>query len=463
MENNNEHKLNMNRDEKKKYFHIGLTVFLTAVAIMVVLLILMNLEKTKEALSSLLQIAAPIINGLVLTYFMAPIVNAIEEKWIYKKHSAWLFKGKEGEAKGKVKSRVRVFSIFLTYMLFLLVVFGMLALVIPEISKSIQSIIKNYPNYMVSFQNWADNMAKKHPGLEQNFYEVQERYSDTISEWINTNVLGKVNELLTGLLSGGLSILRGILDFVIGMIIALYLLGSKELMIGRCKKVIYALMRKDMANAFIHNVRFTNKTFLDFFGGKVIDSLIIGFLCFIITSILGTPYALLISVIIGVTNIIPFFGPFIGAIPSAFLVLLVDPKQCLIFVIMILILQQLDGNVIGPLILGQKTGLSGFWVIFAITIFGGLFSFAGMLLGVPVFAVIYTGVNSYIKAKLQTKGLDIDTKRYVHVDYIDDDGNYVRLPKEEVNKVMSRKDFKKTFGKNDLCKKDEDKKSKSDS
>ncbi|MBR5419762.1 MAG: AI-2E family transporter [Lachnospiraceae bacterium] len=437
--------MNFDEEEKKKYFHMGLTFFLAACAIVLFLMLIMNIGKVMEGVRQFLKICTPIIDGLVLTYLLAPIVNWIENRWIYARHSEWLFKGKVGEAKGKVKKKVRAFAIFLTYALFILLVVGLLSLVIPEIAKSVQSIARNYPEYIDNFVNWANAMLEKHPDLEQDFNSLMERYSDTLNEWINDNILGKANEFLMGILSGGLNILKGLLNFAIGMIIALYLLNSKELMVGQAKKVIYALLKKDTANAFIHNVRYTNKTFLGFFGGKLIDSLIIGFLCFIATTIIGTPYALLVSVIVGVTNIIPFFGPFIGAIPSAFLILLVDPKQCLYFVIMVLILQQLDGNIIGPLILGSKTGLSGFWVIFAITIFGGLFSFGGMLIGVPVFAVIYTGVGSLIKTKLDQKKLTDDTKRYVHVDYINDDDEFIRLPKEEVKNVMSKKDFKSTF------------------
>jgi len=189
-------------------------------------------------------------------------------------------------------------------------------------------------------------------------------------------------------------------------------------------------------------VRFTGKTFIDFFVGKIVDSIIIGILCFIVTTIVGTPYAALVSLIVGVTNVIPYFGPFIGAIPSAILVLMVDPKHCLYFIIIILVLQQLDGNVIGPAILGQSTGLSAFWVIFAITIFGGIWGPLGMLVGVPLFAVIYTSVRALIASNLAKKSLPDNTAKYVYVDYIDDEGNFIRIPKKEVKDVVSKHGFK---------------------
>ena len=425
---------------------MGLTFFLSACAVIVFLLSLMHISEISEGINSLLKIATPVIDGLVLTYFLAPVVNSIENKWLYAKFSDRIFKGREeGAARGKAKSSVRAFSIFITYVLFILIIVGFFWIIIPDIVASIQNISKNFPVYQWNLTVWMEKMLIKYPQLDQAYNTLMSNYSEPINQWINENIFGRVNEFAMTVLSGGLNIIKALFNFIIGMIIALYLLGSKELMIGQAKKTVYALMKKDTANAFIYNVRYTNKIFQDFFVGKIVDSIIVGLLCFIATTILRTPYAMLISIIVGVTNIIPFFGPFIGAIPSAFLVLLVNPKQCLYFIILIIVLQQLDGNVIGPLILGQKTGLSGFWVIFAITIFGGVWGFKGMLLGVPIFAVIYTGVSSFIKAKLKEKGLEINTKKYVHVDYINEEGEYVRLPKEKITRVLSGKDFKSIF------------------
>ena len=437
--------MKMDKEENRKYVHAGLTLFLTAAAIIVFYVLLMHFGTFLEGVRSFFGMISPIINGILLAYLLAPIVNWIEERLIYKRFGEKLFKNKEGEAKGKVKKRVRYFSIFLTYLFFISIVVGLFSMVIPEIASNIQSIVKQFPEYRENLEKWASGLLEKNPSLEKAYYEFMADNSDTISEWVNTNVLGKANDLVIALLSGGFNFLKSTFNFIIGLVIAMYILNSKELFIGQMKKVMYALMKKDTANAFIHNIRFTNKTFMDFFGGKIVDSVIIGFLCFILTTIIGTPYALLVSVIVGVTNVIPFFGPFIGAIPSAILVLMVDPKQCLYFIIMILVLQQVDGNIIGPMILGSKTGLSSFWVIFSITLFGGLFGFPGMLIGVPVFAVLYTGFSSFIAGRLARKNIPLETKRYVHVDYIDEENEFVRLPKEEVRNVVSNKGFKKRF------------------
>ncbi|HOO28395.1 MAG TPA: AI-2E family transporter, partial [Lachnospiraceae bacterium] len=196
-----------------------------------------------------------------------------------------------------------------------------------------------------------------------------------------------------------------------------YLLASKELFCAQAKKLSYALLREERANNLINNMRFANKTFGGFLVGKILDSLIIGIICFVGTSILKIPYALLISVIVGVTNMIPFFGPYLGAIPCAIILIMINPMKCLIFLIFILILQQFDGNILGPKILGNSTGLSSFWVIFAITIFGGLLGILGMFIGVPLFAVIYSAIKTFVNQRLIKKQLPADTTFYMGSDY----------------------------------------------
>jgi len=202
------------------------------------------------------------------------------------------------------------------------------------------------------------------------------------------------------------------MDFFIGVIICAFFINRKEVFLAQAKKTIVAVFREDHADGILRGAAFTNKTFWGFISGKLIDSLVIGILCFIAMSILHWPYAVLISVIIGVTNIIPFFGPFIGAIPSAFLMFMVSPKLCLAFIVFVFILQQVDGNIIGPKILGETTGLSSIWVIFAILVGSGLFGVLGMILGVPVFAVLYAYFCYWINRRLEKKGLSTDLWDY---------------------------------------------------
>ena len=208
------------------------------------------------------------------------------------------------------------------------------------------------------------------------------------------------------------SIFKEFWNLIIGFVISIYLLASKELFAAQAKKIIYAFLSLERANRFISNARFANKTFGGFFVGKILDSIIIGVLCFAVTSIIGTPFCVLISVIIGVTNIIPFFGPFLGAIPSILLILFVDPLQAVYFVISVIILQQVDGNIIGPKILGSSTGLSSFWVIFSITLFGGIWGIFGMIVGVPIFAILFAFMKSLVESRLVSRNLSPETKNY---------------------------------------------------
>ena len=207
--------------------------------------------------------------------------------------------------------------------------------------------------------------------------------------------------------------------------ISIYVLFSKETFAGQGKKITFALFNTKTANQIIKDTRFISDTFIGFISGKIIDSIIIGFICFAGTSILKMPYALLISVIVGVTNVIPFFGPYLGAIPSTILILMVNPVKCIYFILFILVLQQLDGNFIGPKILGQSTGLSGFWVIFSITIFGGIMGVPGMIIGVPFFAVLYAMIKRLTNRLLLKRGLPSETNKYMNVDYIQDKDVFV--------------------------------------
>jgi len=206
--------------------------------------------------------------------------------------------------------------------------------------------------------------------------------------------------------------LKTLLNLIIGVIVCVYFLNGKDKFKAQIKKVITALFRRDTANEIFEFGNYAHHAFGGFITGKIIDSIIIGVICFISMSIFRLPYPLLISVIVGVTNIIPFFGPFIGAVPSALIILMVSPIQALYFLILVIILQQLDGNIIGPAILGNSTGLSSFWVLFSIVIFGGLFGPVGMIIGVPVFAVIYYYAGKWIRKRLRNKGLEDRTEEY---------------------------------------------------
>ena len=357
----------------------------------------------------------PIIDGFVLAYLMTPILNKIEKciiKPIYVKAKIPMTP--------KSKRRMRGISILVTVVLILVVFYEFFGLIIPEVIRSIQSIIFQFPVYVNNLNNWALGLMKNNPELEEAVNGMISQYSSKILDYFNTNLLPHINELIKTLSLSVIGIFRALWNFIIGFIISIYVIGSKETFAGQAKKIVYALFDRKAGNEVISNFRFIHSTFIGFIGGKIVDSIIIGIICFACTNIIGTPYAILVSVIIGVTNLIPFFGPWIGGIPSALLVLMVDPLQALYFVILILVIQQFDGNILGPKILGDSTGLSGFWVIFSITIFGGLFGVLGMVVGVPIFAVFYAGVKAMVNKSLRKKELPTDIQPYMTVGQIEE-------------------------------------------
>ena len=419
----------------KKYLYWGITAFLVIAASILFYYVLFHRSSLSSGISTLVGISMPIIDGFVLAYLMTPILNKIEKciiKPLYEKAKVPLTP--------KNKRRMRGLSILVTIVLILIVLYEFFGLIIPEVVRSIQSIIFQFPIYVNNLSNWAMGLLKNNPDLENVVDAMIDQYSSKILDYVNSNLLPYINDVLKTLSSSVIGVLKAMWNFVIGFIISIYVLGSKEKFAGQAKKIAYAVFDRKMGNEVVTNFRFIHSTFIGFIGGKIVDSIIIGVICFICTTIIGTPYAILVSVIIGVTNVIPFFGPWIGGIPSALLVLMVDPIHALYFVILIMVIQQFDGNILGPKILGDSTGLSGFWVIFAITIFGGLFGVLGMVVGVPIFAVFYAGVKASVNRMLVKKNLPTELGPYMTVGQIDESmgfTEYVPPVKKKKRKVES--------------------------
>ena len=399
----------------KKYFYWGLTAVFVIIAGILFYYVLFHRANLSNAIHSFVTISMPIIDGLILAYLMTPIVNTIERKIIkpvcYRYHIS---------ISGKNKKRVRMGSILLTVCVVFVVVYEFLSLIIPELIRSIQSIAFQFPIYISNLQDWVNGLLENNPDLEALVNEEFFKYSDSLNDFLNTTVMPKINGIIISLSTGVIDFLKGMWNLIIGFIISIYILGSKETFAGQAKKIAYAFFDVGTANQVISTFRFTHTTFSGFINGKIVDSIIIGIICFICTNIIGTPYATLVSVIVGVTNLIPFFGPWIGGVTSTLLILMVNPLQALYFLILIFVIQQFDGNILGPKILGDSTGLSGFWVIFSITIFGGVFGILGMVVGVPIFAVFYAGFKSLVNKKLAKKNLPTDTQPYLMVGSISD-------------------------------------------
>jgi len=402
------------------YVSWGITAFLVICGSLLFTYIVFNFKNVLNLLTSLRKILMPIIDGIAIAYLLTPILNFVESKWI-----GFFYRLSKKELTEKRIKQRRGYSIFVTMVLFTSILFLFFRIVIPQLILSVQSIIFQFPIYLNNLGNFFTKLLENNPDLNSLVYTVFNTYSAQAIDFLQNSVLPQVNEVIKTLSSGIISFIKGTFNLIIGVIISIYLMSSKELLSGQAKKIVYSYYDRKNANKIIAAVRFTHRTFIGFVGGKIIDSIIIGILTFIVTNIVGTPYAVLVSVIVGVTNIIPFFGPYIGAIPSTLLILMVNPLQALYFAIIILIIQQIDGNIIGPKILGDSTGLSSFWVIFAITLFGGVFGVAGMVIGVPTFAVIYALFRYKLNKRLRAKNLPIDTKPYINLGSIEDDNTFI--------------------------------------
>lgn len=431
----------MEKQDNKSYIKWGVTIFLTAAAILLFYYFIFHISEVKSLFNSFVKIISPILIGLVMAYLITPIINFLEQT-IYVK----ILKNKIVSVKNR--KRIRTFSIVLSMVFLAFLFYEFFAMVIPELKTSIETISSQLTTYINNLEAWVNDVLRNRPQFNGIINDVIEELTIKFDDWVNgsltdtlVGLMPQINDLIKTLTSGVVSILTVILNTLIGLIISFYLLYSKEDFAGQAKKIVYAFAKKETANSFIHNMRFINKTFLGFIVGKIVDSIIIGLLCFILTTIIGTPYPILISVVVGVTNVIPFFGPYIGAIPCAFLVLMVDPMKCLYFVIMIILLQQFDGNILGPKILGESTGISGFWVIVAITLFGGILGVPGMIIGVPLFAVIYSAIKAMIKSNLDDKQLPKHTEDYIKVDYVDENNKFMQIPPEEVHEIVTRRRY----------------------
>lgn len=404
-----------------KYFKAGLTAVLVIAAGLSFYYFLFYGKQLRIASSSLVAVLMPVLDGLIIAYLLAPIVNGVERYLLYP--LSYKCKIRMDKKPKRKKRIIRGLSMLITFIIVTLFIYEFFALIIPQIVNSIQSIVVQFPVYVTQVTLWVEKLLMDNPQMEQIVIDMLDRYSLTLQEWLNTTLIPQMNSLVMSLSMSIISVLKGVWNLIIGLIISIYLLGNKEVFSAQIKKILYASFDRRTANIIIHDLRFTHRTFSGFISGKIIDSIIIGILCFFCISAMNMPYPVLISVIIGVTNVIPFFGPYFGAIPSAFLILMIDPLKCLYFLIFILVLQQFDGNILGPKILGNSTGLSSFWVIFSITVFGGLWGVPGMIVGVPFFAVIYSGIRANVHRLLKRKNLPIETEKYLYVGHINKDGS----------------------------------------
>ena len=401
----------------RQEFSRGMTMFLVIMACVVLYFALLRLDSITNAVSMVIDVLKPILYGMVIAYLLNPIVKQVDRILVPRLEKYM--------QKNRAKKCSRGIGVILSLVFLFALITALCNMLIPELVKSSRDLIITLPGQLNNVVDWFNHLQASDTAMGILMRNALEEGTTTLQNWLRTDLMPQVNTIMSNLTVGVLNILNEVLNFLIGLIVSVYLLFSKEQYSAQCKKMTYAFLKTNHANMLLHLTKKSNEIFGGFIIGKIIDSAIIGVLCFIGLSLIKMPYTLLVSVIVGVTNVIPFFGPYIGAIPSAFLILLSDPKKGLYFIIFILVLQQIDGNVIGPKILGNSTGLSPFWVVFSILIGGGMFGFVGMIMGVPTFAVIYYIISMITSQRLERKNLPLTTVHYGVKSYVNEKGEFI--------------------------------------
>jgi len=338
-----------------------------------------------DAISTLTGILMPFIYGAVIAYLLKPVCNTIE---------AFLRRF----IPEKMKGLINALSVTFTILFGLLLIYALCMMIIPQLITSVTTLYYTAQANITKFMYWANHLEfiEKNEQIMELLNSAYAALNTNLDTWIKNTLLPSMQNILSGAALGVLNVVVVLKNLIIGIIVAVYMLASRKRFVQQGKMVLYSVVKPRWASLITEEVKYADRMFGGFINGKILDSAIIGLLCYIGCLIFKFPSALLVSVIIGVTNVIPFFGPFIGAIPATLLILIQNPIKALWFVLFVLVLQQVDGNIIGPKILGNTTGLSSFWVLFAILLFGGLWGFVGMIVGVPLFAVIYDVIKKLV-------------------------------------------------------------------
>ena len=409
------------KDKNEIYFKWGITAVSVIVIALVISLIFSKLGIIASALKTIVSTVSSVLYGVVMAFLMAPVYDRISA-WVEEILSSFFPKWKKS---GKW---ARFIATLACLIILIFVIFALIMMIIPELVNSITNVIGYAPDGMSNLENWLKDILNKNPDLEKLVIDNYQDISERVSDIATTTVLPNVNTYIKNLSSGVINALGVVVNIIIGMMVMMYLLNMKTTLSSQAKKIVYSMAGVKIGNEIVTEARYIKNMFEKFIVGKIIDSIIIGIINYFFMVIIRMPYALLISVVVGVTNVIPFFGPFIGAIPSIVLLLLVSPFTALQFAVWILVLQQVDGNIIGPKILGQTTGLPSFWVLFSILLFGGLFGIVGMIIAVPTWAIIYRTISRVSEHFLRKKGLEPDSGSYVNLDYIDEESKkYIKL------------------------------------
>ncbi|MCR5546015.1 MAG: AI-2E family transporter [Lachnospiraceae bacterium] len=421
----------------RRFLPLAIVAIVAAVGIIIFYFCVKRYAGLKEGLDVITTALFPIIIGFVLAFLMNPMMMVFERKIL-----PFFLKKSKNEL--RTRKNVRI----LTTLISMIILWGIIILffvsVLPELYNTIAYLVNHIMEQIYGVLDWANEItggryeeqilgAKNDEKIMTGINNVVE----LAKSYFNVEDQDQLIELVT---SVGLGVGRFIVNILIAIFVSVYVLLEKEKFKGQAKKLVYGFFPTKAGNVVMEVLRKTNDIFYGFIIGKIIDSFIIGVICYVVMQIIDMPYPLLTSVIIGVTNIIPVFGPYIGAIPTVIIIFLTEPRMGIYFLIFVLILQQIDGNLIGPKILGDSTGISSFWVVFAIVVGGSLFGFLGMLLGVPTVAVIYYICGRISRFLLRKRKLPEDTGDYIDLDHVDE--KTLRLIPKDPEKEAARQKAK---------------------
>lgn len=376
--------------KKRRYLYMSLAVFSAIGMSLILFFILFRLQGIGDALKVVSDILAPFVYGGVIAYLLRPLCNTYESFFT-------------DVLPRKAKRLANSAAVILSLVTGILVVYTLIIMIAPQLYDSILSLWKSLPEKINQFLLWATATFGEDEELLQLFSTSYQAIYKELEAWAQNTLVPYITNIVSGVGSSVMKVLNFLYDLLIGLIVAVYLLGSRKKFARQSVLLVRSCLKPKWADLFLEEVAFIDRMFGGFIDGKILDSAIIGVLCYIGCLVFKFPNPLLIAAIVGITNVIPFFGPFIGAIPSTFLILIEDPIKALWFVLFVLVLQQLDGNIIGPTILGDRTGLSSFWVLFTIILFGGLWGIVGMIIAVPLFAVIYDTIKKLVRRGLTNK------------------------------------------------------------
>lgn len=413
------------KSQWRKFAGYGLTAFLVIAAAILLVFIFVNYEGFQKIVGAVRTALAPVIIGGVMAYLMNPLMMFFEGRFkpVFYRHARRM---------SRADRTARVLSIIVTIIVVFFLIGLLIYLIVPQLTETINGIIDNMDGQVEKVTDWYIGLELEKTWAGEYIDSAFQQATLFVNDFVDNKLISTATDVLGSVAAGVKSFVGTMYNILVGLIFSIYILGYKEKLAALSKKILYAVFKRRKSNTILRITRACHAKFIGSITGKIVDSALVGLLCFVAMSIFGIPYAILVSVIVGVTNVIPFFGPIIGAVPSGILILFASPIDCLYFLILIVVLQQLDANVLTPKIVGDSIGLSPFWVLFACTVFGSLWGVLGLLVGVPLMACIYMIVKELVEGRLHRKGLAVETDFYQTLEYVDETEMFCKVVDDEL-------------------------------